>query len=218
MNKIETISLITGIGLSAISAVASAYAAYQTAQQAVYAREALSASDLNRTFEDFYASWTTLCKALDPTPGRLIFGAQAYPDHRTLVVTATDLGYSFAAFDYQKYHADVVKAISEVGERYDRLSLWLPPEQLAAMNFEGTASNLTLMSMVDASDDEAVRYDSIFRQIGYCSFWRPQIVQWFQHRNWKIPVIPHEAVKLDFKADQAQPLTSAYIKKIREAK
>ncbi|MBY2986669.1 hypothetical protein [Rhizobium leguminosarum] len=217
MNKIETISIIGGVALSAVSALASAYAAYQTAQQATYARDALSSADLNSNFEDFYVSWTKLCRTLDPTPSTIIIDAKAFAQQRSLVITATDLGYSFEPFDYAKYHEKVVSAIRETGDTYERLSLWLSPEQMAAMNFEGMMNNLVIISRADPSGDEAIRYDSIFRQIGYCSFMKPQLAQWFQHRDWTIPSIRNDEVTLNFRAEGDQKLTKDYILKRRAA-
>jgi len=212
VNKFERYSILIGIGLSAFSALASAYAAYQTAQQAVYARHALSASDLNRTFEEFYTSWSNLCKVLDPTPSGMVFDVEARPNEGSLVVTASDLGYSYAKFDRSKYRADVSRAIAETNEKYNHLSLWLPPEQLTAIGFEHTMSNLVVLSRVPVSSNEAVRYATIFRQIGYCSFWLPQLTQWFQHREWNIPVISSDKVKLNFQTDIVEPLTDEHIK------
>lgn len=62
-------SVKLGFAISVISAFASAIAAWETAQQAKYAQQALTASDLNRAFESFYDSWSTLCDTIDVTGG-----------------------------------------------------------------------------------------------------------------------------------------------------
>lgn len=64
MNNFERYSILVGIGLSASSALASAYAAYQAAAQARIVQQALTASDLNHTFEGFLDKWSNLCDTL----------------------------------------------------------------------------------------------------------------------------------------------------------
>ncbi|MBY3127374.1 hypothetical protein [Rhizobium laguerreae] len=218
-SKIDKVaaSVTVGFILSALSAVASAYSAYQAAEQVRYARQSLLASDINRSFENFYTSWTKLCKAIDLTE-KVIFEARAKPNERVLIVTATDFGYTFPPFDYDRYRTGVIDAIREAGDNYEKLSIWLPHEELAAINFDSMLENITIMSRVDASENEAVRYDSIFRQVGYCSFWRPQLTQWFQNRKWHVPPILASQVQLVFQTTTGEGLTEAYIKESRETK
>ncbi|MDH4439169.1 MAG: hypothetical protein QE284_02160 [Rhizobium sp.] len=213
INKLAA-SVTVGVGLSTLSAIASAYSAYQAAEQVRYAKEALSAAEKNQSFSHFYTSWGRLCKALDPTD-RIVLGADADPNAKILTVTATDFGYSFAPFDYDEYRSKVVSAIREAGEKYDMLSLWLPDDEILNINFVQTMNNLTILSMVDSSQDDAILYDSIFREVGYCNFWRVQYPRWFQNRQAKLPFIPASDVKLQFKTQSGENLTACYIKKRR---
>jgi hypothetical protein len=217
-SKIDKIaaSVTVGFVLSALSAVASAYSAYQAAEQVKYARDSLFASDINRSFENFYLSWTKLCKAIDVTD-KIVIGAELKPQAGALVVTATDFGYKFPPLDYDRYRTSIVDAIRNASEDYEKLSIWLPRDQISAINFESMMNNITILSRVDSTESEAVRYDSILRQVGYCSFWRPQLTQWFQNRDWQLPPIPASQVQLVFRTPNGNGLTDTYIKESRAA-
>jgi hypothetical protein len=215
VNKFERYSIVAGIALSAVSAVASAYAAWQTKTQAAFAQQALTASDLNRTFEAFYGKWSDLCQTIDVTDGYIGFDLRSIQNHQMIVVDATDLGYSFEALDRPSYRRKVIHAMDEAVAAHDRLTLWLPSTTIDSMRFNEVLGNLIVLSRVDVSEPDARRYNAMLKQIGYCRIWKTWFMGWFKEGYPPAPDIDYKNVRLVFRARDGGLLNDEYIRESR---
>jgi hypothetical protein len=215
MNNFERYSILIGIGLSPFSALASAYAAYQTAAQARIAQQALTASDLNHTFEGFLDKWSELCDTLDLTGGYIGLDVKSAQDLQMIVVDATDLGYDFKPLDNPNQRMKVVKALDNVVAAQDRLSLWLPHERSGTMNFNAVMANLIMLSRVDVSEKESRHYSSMLKQVGYCKVWKSWFMSWFKQGYPPTPNVTYKNVRFVFNSRDGRALTDDYIRDAR---
>lgn len=216
MNKFERYSILVGIGLSALSALASAYAAYQTAAQAKIAQQALTASDLNHTFEGFLDNWTALCDTIDLTGGYIGFDVRSAQNLQMMIVEANDLGYDFKPVDNPQQRMKVVKAMDNAVAAQDRLSLWLPSETIQTMGFNAVMANLIMLSRVDASENEARHYSSMLKQAGYCKVWKTWFMNWFKQGYPPTPNVIYKDVRLVFNSRDGSALNDDYISESRQ--
>jgi hypothetical protein len=216
VNTFERYSILIGIGLSAFSAFASAYAAYQTAHQAKIAQQALTASDLNHTFEGFLDKWSDLCETLDPTGGYIGFDVRSAQNHSMIIVEATDLGYDFKPLKDTDQRMKVVKAMDNAVAAQDRLSLWLPSETISSMNFNSVMANLIMLSRVDVSEKETHHYSAMLKQSGYCKVWKGWFMNWFKQGYPPVPHVIYKDVRLVFNSRDGSALTDDYIQEARK--
>ncbi|WP_434714255.1 hypothetical protein NMA58_24270 (plasmid) [Rhizobium sp. YTUHZ045] len=217
MNKFERYSIVAGITLSAISAMASAVATWQTAAQAKYAQQALTAADLNKGFSDFYDQWTKLCTAIDVTGGYVVFEVKsAALNHQMVVVEATDMGYPFEPIDHTAQMLRARKAMDEVVEAHDKLAMWLPAETLRSMSFEQVLTNLIILSRTNAARSEAKHYSAMFRQAGYCRLWKSWFMTWFKQGYGPTPDVDFKNIRLVFNTRDGSVLNDDYIREARK--
>ncbi|MBZ9862742.1 hypothetical protein [Mesorhizobium sp. CA12] len=216
MNKFERYSIVAGIALSAISAVASAYAAWQTAAQAKIALQALTASDLNHTFEGFLDDWTALCNTIDLTGGYIGFDVRSTQNLQMIIVEATDLGYDFKPLDNPFQRMNVIKAMDKAVAAQDKLTLWLPSERINTMGFNAVMANLIMLSRVDTSESEARHFSSMLKQVGYCKIWKTWFMNWFKQGYPPAPNVIYKDVRLAFNSRDGSALNDDYIRESRK--
>lgn len=216
MNKFERYSIVAGIALSAISAVASAFAAWQTAAQAKIAQQALTASDLNHTFEGFLDDWTALCNTIDLTGGYIGFDVRSAQNLQMIIVEATDLGYDFKPLNDPSQRMNIVKAMDKAVAAQDKLTLWLPSETINTMGFNAVMANLIMLSRVDASESEARHFSSMLKQVGYCKIWKTWFMNWFKEGYPPAPNVIYKDVRLAFNSRDGSALNDDYIRESRK--
>lgn len=216
VRRLELGLIAFGTLVSALSSLFAWQAASSSAEQARYAREALTTTDLNRTFEGFLDNWTKLCDTIDITDGTVGFELRAAQDHQIIIVEATDLAYEFRPLDRPSQRRHVIKAMDSAVAAQEKLGLWLSHDTIETMGFEVVMANLIMLSRIDASESEGRHYSAMLKQAGYCKLWKRWFMTWFKEGYLPTPNIPYKDVRLVFHGRGGSNLNDQYIKESRE--
>lgn len=103
LRSLELGIVFIGTVVSALSSFFAWQASSSSAQQAEYAREALTTAEANSTFRSYLSAWNKMCQAINPTEYLLDVSLPGYDRDGVFHITVDNRGFDRAAFDYQDY-------------------------------------------------------------------------------------------------------------------
>ncbi|SCY05736.1 hypothetical protein [Rhizobium sp. NFACC06-2] len=178
-----------GTGVAALSSFFAWQAASSTAEQAKYAREALTNADANATFRAYISSWNKLCNAITPPEYFLEVGTPFFDEKGHLFVTATNLGFDRAAFDVGTY-IDRVAAAEEVAkDNLLEFRTFIPEGTFARTEQAQLVTSFFYFSPEYLKDEPDGVKKQIVMAAALCHYYTEEQLRWFKDRSHKIPPV-----------------------------
>ncbi|MGL3607647.1 hypothetical protein ACSV9I_14115 [Rhizobium sp. G187] len=200
----ELVLIAIGALVSSLSAYFAMEAAYSSAEQARYAREALTAADANATFKDYIATWNRLCRAITPPEYHLTVGTPDFVEDDALQVSVSNLGFDAALFDIGAYIERVEAAEEAVRDAHLEYRTFVPEDVFAR-----TEQAQLVTPYFYFSPDYIQEKDGVLTQIvtaaALCHYYTEEQMHWFKDKNYEIAPITPSLLRLNIEYTSNNP-------------
>jgi hypothetical protein len=190
IRMIELGLVALGTIVAAVSSFFSWQAASSAAQQAQYAREALTAADANATFRSYITSWNSLCNAITPPEYFLTVGIPSCGQEDRLYVSATNLGFDASTFNLATYVDRVATAEDDAKDKYTELRTFLPEGEYTSIELAIFATGYLYTFSPETIRGRDGLQAQLVRISALCHYYTDEQIKWFKDRSHRTkPVI-----------------------------
>lgn len=179
-----------GFVVSVISSGFAWQAAKSSAEQARYAREALTAGDANDAFRDYIATWNKLCRSITPPEYYITVGTPSLFEDGSLHVSVSNLGFDSALFDVGAYIDRVAAAEDAVKDAHLEYRTFVPEDVFARTDQAQIVTSYFYFSPDYIEEKDGV-LTQLVRAAALCHYYTEEQMRWFKDKSHKIaPIIP----------------------------